>query len=941
MKILDLFKGKEKTEILTTHGVTGTDLQSGVISEDYNSDLQFPDSIGIFDEMRKSDGTVIAILRAIKGPIISAKWQVQPAWEDDLDKEIADFISHNLFEKIKFKHFLRESMGFLDFGFYYFEKNYEIVDGMIEWKEFAPRLPKAHYLWEIKGTEWIAGHPAGITQIVNSTDENKMSRELTIPWDKLILFSFEKEWNNYEGTSILRNAYKHFYYKDLLYKVASISAERYGVGIPVASVKSSINETNKNKLVEFLKNIRSNEQSYGVYTDDATDVRIMTPEGSGVGSQMQTSIDHHDRKIYDSILAGFLNLSTGDGGSNALSKDQSSFFLRGLQGTADFFIDTMNEHIRELVDLNYKDIERYPTLTVSDIGSISMDEQINSIGTAVDKGLLDINNVDKDFIRATLKLPALPETDEVDTELDDIESDMEMEALEISTLDDYWAPMEENTPDSPPEDPTALSEDDDYELCEFLESIELNVPMSDETKKKISEALTKNGIKPGKKGDASVQAQSDFIAGDSHVAGYQKAKENITKQVDTIKAAMQSVKDKRATMTKVQKKKFATVFKAKIAELKTERTRLQGIAKGIKSAEKARKTALKWAHREVKQIIKSAKEADRATAKSKAISDKAIKAQEKENAKKKSKKLSESLNPTDRETAFTKNITSFEQFLDMKYAEAEWYVKEAEKAYQEALTELYTNSDSQRIDWVVCLVYDKTRITAGKNKVQKITDKLQAQLIDSPIQNEIFNEAKKWAKDTLDTNDTFLAKRVNVAGEGQINTFIDWYKSNMQGVIYNESRRVLENITLNYGSESSVELAKKTAQEISINKNILSLSFITHPRALYKFIIYSDAQAEGFTMFKTIVPTSLLQNVIDRPFGMTASIIFTIQTAAQINQAASVATSGKTAEAVTGLGLHHGSFEYYYPIASTDLEIEEEIARIQREELQKKMDNNK
>ena len=558
-----------------------------------------------------------------------------------MDKEIADFISHNLFEKIKFKHFLRESMGFLDFGFYYFEKNYEIVDGMIEWKEFAPRLPKAHYLWEIKNTEWVDGHPAGITQIVNSTDENKMSRELTIPWDKLILFSFEKEGNNYEGTSILRNAYKHFYYKDLLYKVASISAERYGVGIPVASVKSSINETNKNKLVEFLKNIRSNEQSYGVYTDDATDVRIMTPEGSGVGSQMQTSIDHHDRKIYDSILAGFLNLSTGDGGSNALSKDQSSFFLRGLQGTADFFIDTMNEHIRELVDLNYKDIQKYPTLTVSDIGSISMDEQINSIGTAVDKGLLDINNVDKDFIRATLKLPALPETDEVDTELDDIESEMEMEALEISTLDDYGAPMEENAPDAPPEDPTALSEDDDYELCDFLESIELNVPMSDETKKKISEALTKNGIKPGKKSDVSAQSQSDFLAGDTHVAAYQKSKENITKQVDTIKMAMQSVKDKRATMTKVQKKKFAAVFKAKIAELKTERTRLQGIAKGIKSQEKARKTALKGAHREVKQIIKSAKDADRATAKSKAVSDKAIKAQEKENAKKKSKKLSE------------------------------------------------------------------------------------------------------------------------------------------------------------------------------------------------------------------------------------------------------------------------------------------------------------
>lgn len=224
-------------------------------------------------------------------------------------------------------------------------------------------------------------------------------------------------------------------------------------------------------------------------------------------------------------------------------------------------------------------------------------------------------------------------------ELDNLESEMEMEALEISTLDDYGtvqeAPIEETEPT------TELSEEDDYELCDFLDSIDLNEPMSEETKKKISEALTKNGVKPGKKNDASAQTQSDFIAGDSHVAGYQKAKENITKQVDTIKAAMQSVKDKRSTMTKDQKKKFATVFKAKIAELKTERTRLQGIAKGIKSAEKARKTALKGAHREVKQIIKSAKQADRETAKSKKVAEKAVKAQEKENAKKKDKKLAE------------------------------------------------------------------------------------------------------------------------------------------------------------------------------------------------------------------------------------------------------------------------------------------------------------
>jgi hypothetical protein len=101
----------------------------------------------------------------------------------------------------------------------------------------------------------------------------------------------------------------------------------------------------------------------------------------------------------------------------------------------------------------------------------------------------------------------------------------------------------------------------------------------------------------------------------------------------------------------------------------------------------------------------------------------------------------------------------------------------------------------------------------------------------------------KQALVTLDDNDKFFAKRVVITGKAQINTFIDGYKSNMQGVLYNENRRVLENITLNYGSEASVDLAKKTA-DVQINKNILSLSFITHPRALYKFVVYTEAQAE-------------------------------------------------------------------------------------------------
>lgn len=97
-----------------------------MIMEEYNNDLVFPNSVEVYDQMRKSDGTTIGILRAIKQPLVSAKWQIQSGGEEAQDKKIADFIQEQLFEKIKFKQFLRESLGFLDFGFYYFEKVFEV-----------------------------------------------------------------------------------------------------------------------------------------------------------------------------------------------------------------------------------------------------------------------------------------------------------------------------------------------------------------------------------------------------------------------------------------------------------------------------------------------------------------------------------------------------------------------------------------------------------------------------------------------------------------------------------------------------------------------------------------------------------------------------------------------------------------------------------------------
>lgn len=119
MGLADLFTRKKTTtlpeEVLIKNGKSGTEILSGMIQEEYNTDLQFPDSVKIYDEMRKSDATVAAVLKALKNPLLSAEWDIQAAGEADRDKEVAAFVDKNVFQNQNFQDWLRQALSYLDF----------------------------------------------------------------------------------------------------------------------------------------------------------------------------------------------------------------------------------------------------------------------------------------------------------------------------------------------------------------------------------------------------------------------------------------------------------------------------------------------------------------------------------------------------------------------------------------------------------------------------------------------------------------------------------------------------------------------------------------------------------------------------------------------------------------------------------------------------------
>jgi hypothetical protein len=178
---------KKKEKVGLQIGDSGTPMFSGVINDEYNSRLAGTAGITVYDEMRRSDGTVKAAIKVCELPIRSAKWYVEPASEAAEDAEIADFVwkCFSQYQSITWNDTLRHALLSLPFGVMAFEKVYAIreVDGAtrIVWEKLAPRMPRSIQKWA------IAGDAPGITQ------QKSDGKPAEIPLEKLIVIVNEKE----------------------------------------------------------------------------------------------------------------------------------------------------------------------------------------------------------------------------------------------------------------------------------------------------------------------------------------------------------------------------------------------------------------------------------------------------------------------------------------------------------------------------------------------------------------------------------------------------------------------------------------------------------------------------------------------------------------------------------------------------------------------------
>jgi hypothetical protein len=401
-------------------GGIGNELGSAVpspftswVRREYNRDLYGIKGLRKYDQMRKSDGTVRGTMRLAKTPVLGGQYSMEPATTSTKDQKIADFIWCNLTDwmSTSWPQMLTESLLMLDFGYYMFEKvfvpgeqitNDPDARGKICWKKMAPRHPMdvKEWFFDFEGGPLsvdLWGSPAMMAGLQGGIFQG-YGQWTNIPINKLLVFSFDKEAGNIEGISLLRSAYKHWYYKDNFYKIDAIQKERHGIGIPVIQLPAGYSADDLKLADNLGRNLRTNERAHVVLPPNWV---LAFAELKGQPVNCIESINHHDQQIEKQILGQFLSSTTA--GS---TEQQQTLFLKATRFTADIVVDAFNSYaIPQLVDMNFAGV-KYPKLVVKRIGE-QEDWRTASftIRNYVGAGVITPDQPLEDALRSELGLP--------------------------------------------------------------------------------------------------------------------------------------------------------------------------------------------------------------------------------------------------------------------------------------------------------------------------------------------------------------------------------------------------------------------------------------------------------------------------------------------------------------------------------------------------------
>ena len=404
-------------------GRLGLKRYGGLIYEEFLTELQGAKGAAVYREMSDNDDVIGGFMFAIEMLVRQVIWDIQPAGNTPIDKDCAEFVRSCLDDMTDtWTDTVSDILSFLIYGYSAHEMVYKrrcgknrdprlrskFNDGRIGWRKLPIRGQDTLYEWKYKdGTD-------DLEAMVQMPPPDFGLIE--IPMNRLLLFRTKSRKGNPEGRSILRNAYRDWYFKKRIQEIEGIGIERDLAGLPVLTAPENVNiwdpddpamQRMRMTAEELISHIRRDSLE-GVVKPHGWELELLSTGGQ---RQFDTSriIDRYDTRIAMTVLADFLLLGHQQVGSFALSSDKTELFGVAIGGFLDIICEVFNNTaIPRLIDMNgdvFAGITDYPTMTHGDIE----DEDLEKLGTFLEKsvnaGVLTPDEGIEDHIRDVAGLP--------------------------------------------------------------------------------------------------------------------------------------------------------------------------------------------------------------------------------------------------------------------------------------------------------------------------------------------------------------------------------------------------------------------------------------------------------------------------------------------------------------------------------------------------------
>lgn len=398
-------------------GTTGLKRFGGYVDEELLTKLAGPRAAKVFREMGDNDAVVGAILYIIEMLMRQAEWRTEPANETARAKEAAE-LWDTLVDDMDhtWDDFLGEVSTTVQFGWSYFEKVLKRRDdGRIGIRKLAIRSQDSLQRWEFNEDGDVTG--------MHQQDMYAGAGPVFIPLSRSLLFRTTSRKNNPEGRSLLRNAYRSWFFVKRLQEIEAIGIERDLTGLPVIELPPDLMSARptpdqralRQDFEKKVSQIRRDERDGVVIPSELNGdgkptgykLRLLSTGGTRAIDPGK-AIVRYEQRMAMTLLAEFLFLGMQDVGARALAEEKTSTFGTALAGLMEGIASVVNRKlIPEVMALNGFCREECPKMVVGEIATPDLKALGELISKLVGAGVITPDDALERKVREIAKLPEL------------------------------------------------------------------------------------------------------------------------------------------------------------------------------------------------------------------------------------------------------------------------------------------------------------------------------------------------------------------------------------------------------------------------------------------------------------------------------------------------------------------------------------------------------